>query len=168
MHNLWSITYCIQWFEMWKANRCRHHRQQTQGDDKYIAQTFDAGELKKKQCFFRIIFFSIFMKINNTCVKHNFKSIHVSNLFWSREYNSAKEICKYPSFSKVGGNYPLDFVTMHNSNFHKYAKYLCLIWHNCVMLINKMLKIFSFLLVDFGSFHSRFDNVINDSFNYTT
>jgi hypothetical protein len=23
------------------------------------------------------------------------------------------------------------------------------------------------LLVDFGSFHSRFDNVINDSFNYT-
>jgi hypothetical protein len=32
----------------------------------------------------------------------------VSNLFWSREYNSAKEICKYPSYSKVGGNYPLD------------------------------------------------------------
>jgi hypothetical protein len=29
-------------------------------------------------------------------------------LFWSREYNSAKEICKYPSFSKVGDNYPLD------------------------------------------------------------
>ena len=26
---------------------------------------------------------------------------------------------------------------------------------------------FRFLLVDFGSFHSRFDNVINDSFNYT-
>jgi hypothetical protein len=26
---------------------------------------------------------------------------------------------------------------------------------------------FPFLLVDFGSFHSRFDNVINDSFNYT-
>ena len=46
--------------------------------------------------------------MNNTCVKHNFKSVHVSNLFWSREYNSAKEICKYPSFSKVGGNYPLD------------------------------------------------------------
>jgi hypothetical protein len=23
-------------------------------------------------------------------------------------YNSAKEICKYASFSKVGGNYPLD------------------------------------------------------------
>jgi hypothetical protein len=23
------------------------------------------------------------------------------------------------------------------------------------------------LLVDFGSFHNRFDNVINDSFNYT-
>ena len=46
--------------------------------------------------------------LNNTCVKHNFKSVHVSNLFWSREYNSAKEICKYPSFSKVGGNYPLD------------------------------------------------------------
>ena len=44
--------------------------------------------------------------MNNTCVKHNFKSVHVSNLFWSREYNSAKEICKYPSYSKVGGNYP--------------------------------------------------------------
>jgi hypothetical protein len=25
--------------------------------------------------------------LNNTCVKHNFKSVHVSNLFWSREYN---------------------------------------------------------------------------------
>ena len=61
----------------------------------------------------------------------------------------------------------------------------CLIWHYCVMFINKMLLIFcsvftlydwlitfscflfSLLLVDFGSFHSRFDNVINDSFNYT-
>jgi hypothetical protein len=43
-----------------------------------------------------------------TCVKHNFKSVHVSNLFWSREYNSAMEICKYPSFSKVGDNYDLD------------------------------------------------------------
>ena len=41
--------------------------------------------------------------LNNTCVKHNFKSVHVSNLFCS-----AKEICKYPSFSKVDGNYPLD------------------------------------------------------------
>ena len=27
--------------------------------------------------------------------------------------------------------------------------------------------VFCFLLVDFGSFHSRVDNVINDSFNYT-
>ena len=60
----------------------------------------------------------------------------------------------------------------------------CLIWHDCVMFINKMLLIFCsvftlynwlitfscflfFLLVDFGSFHSCFDNVINDSFNYT-
>jgi hypothetical protein len=55
--------------------------------------------------------------LNNTCVQYNFKSVHVTNLFWSREYNSAKEICKYASFSKVG--------------------------------------------------HSRVDNVINDSFNYT-
>ena len=53
--------------------------------------------------------------MNNTCVKHNFKSVHVSNLFWSREYNSAKEICKYPSFSKVGGNYPLDLKIIWSS-----------------------------------------------------
>jgi hypothetical protein len=26
--------------------------------------------------------------LNYTCVKHYFKSVHVSNLFWSREYNS--------------------------------------------------------------------------------
>jgi hypothetical protein len=38
-----------------------------------------------------------------------------SNLFWSREYNSAKEICKYPSFSKVGGNYPLDLKIIWSS-----------------------------------------------------
>jgi hypothetical protein len=38
--------------------------------------------------------------------------------------------------------------------------YLCLIWYDCVMFINKMLKTFCILLVDFGSFHSRFDNVI--------
>jgi hypothetical protein len=53
--------------------------------------------------------------LNNTCVKHNFKSVHVSNLFWSSEYNSAKEICKYPSFSKVGGNYPLDLKIIWSS-----------------------------------------------------
>jgi hypothetical protein len=80
-----------------------------------------------------IHFTCILRLLNNTCVKHNFKIVHVSNLFWSREYNSAKEICKYPSFSKVGGNYPLE------------------------------LKNICFLLVDFGTFHSRVDN---DSFNY--
>jgi hypothetical protein len=53
--------------------------------------------------------------LNNTCLKHNFKSVHVSNLFWSREYNSAKEICKYTSFSKVGGNYPLDLKIIWSS-----------------------------------------------------
>ena len=53
--------------------------------------------------------------LNNTCVKHNFKSVHVSNLFWSRDYNSAKEICKYPSFSKVGGHYPLDLKIIWSS-----------------------------------------------------
>jgi hypothetical protein len=55
-----------------------------------------------------IHFTCILRLLNNTCVKHYFKSVHVSNPFWSREYNSAKEICKYPSFLKVGGNYPLD------------------------------------------------------------
>jgi hypothetical protein len=45
-----------------------------------------------------------------------FKKVHVSNLFWSREYNSAKEMCKYPSFSKVGGNYPLDLKIIWSSD----------------------------------------------------
>ena len=43
----------------------------------------------------------------------------VSNLFWSREYNSAKEICKYPSYSKVGGNYPLDLKIIWSSDVGK-------------------------------------------------
>jgi hypothetical protein len=62
-----------------------------------------------------IHFTCILRLLNNTCVKHNFKSVHVSNLFWNREYNSAKEICKYPSFSKVGGNYPLDLKIIWSS-----------------------------------------------------
>jgi hypothetical protein len=48
-----------------------------QGDDKYIAETFDAGELKKKQCFFKIIFFSIFMKIR---IMHSDNIVLVSTL----------------------------------------------------------------------------------------
>ena len=60
-------------------------------------------------------FTCILRLLNNTCVKHNFKRVHVSNHFWSREYNSAKEICKYPSFSKVGGNYPLDLEIIWSS-----------------------------------------------------
>ena len=62
-----------------------------------------------------IHFTCILRLMNNTCVKHNFKSVHVSNLFWSGEYNSAKEICKYLSFSKVGGNYPLDLKIIWSS-----------------------------------------------------
>ena len=74
-----------------------------------------------------IHFTCILCLLNNTCFQHNFKSVHVSNFFWSREYNSAKEICKYASFSKVGGNYPLDLkmiwssVIVHN---------LFLSWHS--------------------------------------
>ena len=60
-----------------------------------------------------IHFTCILCLLNNTCVKH---SVHVSNLFWSREYNSAKEICKYASFSKVGGNYPLDLKIIWSSD----------------------------------------------------
>jgi hypothetical protein len=41
-------------------------------------------------------------------IRHLICLVTLSNLFWTREYNRAKEICKYPSFSKVGGNYPLD------------------------------------------------------------
>ena len=65
----------------------------------------------------RYNFTCILRLLNNTCVKHNFKSVHVSNLFWSREYNSAKEICKYPSFSKEGGDYPLDLKIIWSSAF---------------------------------------------------
>jgi hypothetical protein len=48
------------------------------------------------------------------------------------EYNSAKEICKYPLFLKVGGNYPLDLKIiwssdlynphhwLHSLHFHKF------------------------------------------------
>jgi hypothetical protein len=32
--------------------------------------------------------------------------VYIEAIFSEVEYNSAKEICKYPSFSKVGGNYP--------------------------------------------------------------
>jgi hypothetical protein len=75
----------------------------------------------KKQNIYNILlnrdihFTCILCLLNNTCVKHNFKSVHVSNLFWSREYNSAKEMCKYASFSKVGGNYPLDLKIIWSS-----------------------------------------------------
>jgi hypothetical protein len=46
----------------------------------------------------------------------SYNSTLYSNLFWSREYNSAKEICKYPSFSKEGGDYPLDLKIIWSSN----------------------------------------------------
>ena len=64
-----------------------------------------------------IHFTCILRLLNNTCVKHYSKSVHVSNLFWSREYNSTKKICKYPSFSKVLGNYPLDLKIIWSSVF---------------------------------------------------
>ena len=64
-----------------------------------------------------IHFTCILCLLNNTWVKHNIKSVHVSNLFWSRECSSAKEICKYPSFSKVGGNYPLDLKIIWSSDY---------------------------------------------------
>jgi hypothetical protein len=72
----------------------------------------------------------------NTCVKHNFKSVHVSNLFWSREYNSAKEICKYPSISKVGGNYPLDLKIIWSSGHIRplHSRSWILIIQNCFII----------------------------------
>ena len=79
----------------------------------------------------RYNFTCILLLLNNTCVKHNFKSVHVSNLFWSREYNSAKEICKYASFSKVGCNYPLDLKIIRSSGIDpsNISLYLdCLTW----------------------------------------
>jgi hypothetical protein len=103
-------------------------------------------------------------------------------------------------FSSPKGNYPLLLKMMGicilltctllklcltQVLFKRRIQVKCLIWHDCVMFINKMLLIFCsvftlynwlitfscflfvFLLVDFGSFHSCFDNVINDSFNYS-
>jgi hypothetical protein len=37
--------------------------------------------------------------------------------YFGREYNSAKEICKYASFSKVGGNSPLDLKIIWSSAY---------------------------------------------------
>jgi hypothetical protein len=36
-------------------------------------------------------------------------------MFSEVEYNRAKEVCKYPSFSKVGGNYSLDLKIIWSS-----------------------------------------------------
>jgi hypothetical protein len=80
-----------------------------------------------------------------TLVKHNFKSVHVSNLFWSREYNSAKEICKYTSFSKVGGNYPLD---------------LKIIWSSVLRVIECLMltqQFFSYIIARTSKFSMRDD-----------
>jgi hypothetical protein len=78
-------------------------------------------------------FTCILRLLNNTCVKHFFKSVHVSNLFWSREYNSAKEICKYPSFSKVGGNYPLDLKIIWSSETWDWYRFRCASsFRNCI------------------------------------
>ena len=88
-----------------------------------------------------IHFTCILCLLNNTCVKHYFKSVHVSNLFWSREYNNAKEICKYASFSKVGGNYPLDLKIIWSSvyNMERYCTSLYCIenlyWTRCRSII---------------------------------
>jgi hypothetical protein len=46
-----------------------------------------------------------------------FKGQSVPKFTFVLEYNSAKEICKYPSFSKVGGNYPLDLKIIWSSAF---------------------------------------------------
>jgi hypothetical protein len=70
-----------------------------------------------------IHFTCILHLLNNTCVKHNFKNVHVSNLFWSREYNSAKEVCQYPSFSKVGSNYPLDLKIIWSSVYAHFSSH---------------------------------------------
>ena len=86
-----------------------------------------------------IHFTCILRLLNNTCVKHNFKSIHVSNLFWNREYNSAKEICKYPSFSKVGGNYPLDLKIIWSS--------VCQLWCMISVSYNNIFPPFVIILI---------------------
>jgi hypothetical protein len=94
-----------------------------------------------------IHFTYILCLLNNTCVKHNFKSVHVSNLFWSREYNGAKEIYKYPSFSKVGGNYPLD---------------LKIIWSSVKDVIDKTQQ----MAVTLRSFKRNMFRLRNCSFNF--
>jgi hypothetical protein len=54
-------------------------------------------------------------------------------LFLSREYNSAKEICKYPSFSKVGGNYHLDLKIIWSS--------AGLRWYTAVLIMSSMIPL---------------------------
>ena len=107
-----------------------------------------------------IHFTCILCLLNNTCVQHNFKSVHVHNLFWSREYNSAKEICKYTSFSKVGGNYPLDLKIIWSSGdiiiyphikwrWNRTMLYLC----GIVVAILKMATGSNFLMSGINSGH---------------
>jgi hypothetical protein len=47
-----------------------------------------------------IHFTCILFLLNNTCVKHNFKSVHVSNLFWSREYTGKYWLYQYCRYWK--------------------------------------------------------------------
>jgi hypothetical protein len=52
------------------------------------------------------------------------KCLSLFNLTRLCEYNSAKEICKYPSFSKVGGNYPLDLKIIWSSVYQNQLLYV--------------------------------------------
>jgi hypothetical protein len=51
-------------------------------------QAFGTPRINRVKLNRDIHFTCILRLLNNTCVKYNFKSVHVSNLFWSREYNS--------------------------------------------------------------------------------
>ena len=86
-------------------------KQKTKYLQHFLINMTQSCQIKQRYIYFTCILHLL----NNTCVKHNFKSVHVSNLFWSKEYKSAKEICKYASFSKVGGNYPLDLKIIWSS-----------------------------------------------------
>jgi hypothetical protein len=51
-------------------------------------------------------------------------------------YNSAKEICKYPSFSKVGGNYPLDLEIIWSSEGMTVIPYMIAVSLVCWFVVN--------------------------------
>jgi hypothetical protein len=77
---------------------------------------------------FLLVFTAVLM---SSMIPLTILSLDTDETVWnlsSREYNSAKEICKYPSFSKVGGNYPLDLKIIWSSAFQFWSEQSVMFW----------------------------------------